>query len=117
MVNILLRDVISVNLCFDMCSHCLSTVIPLFRLKKQQIRFGRIDLTPSGEFIVTHDYPTESVYFQTVCTALTVFYRKLSLSAHYSFQKQYGWTILVTALSVNIKGVSLVIVFGSCAFF
>lgn len=63
MVNILLRDVILVNLGFDMCSHCLSILIPFFRLKKWQICFGWIDLTPYTEFIVTHDYPTESVYF------------------------------------------------------
>ena len=63
MVNIFLQDVILVNLGFDMCRHCLSMLIPFFRLKKLQILFGWIDLTPYTEFIVTHDYPTESVNF------------------------------------------------------
>ena len=38
------RDVILVTLGFHMCSHCLSMLIPFFRLAKRQIRFGRIDL-------------------------------------------------------------------------
>ena len=38
------RDVTLVTLGFHMCGHCLSMLIPFFRLKERQIRFGRIDL-------------------------------------------------------------------------
>ena len=43
-VNLLLRDVISVNLGFHMCSHCLSMLIPFSQAKKRQRHIGRIDL-------------------------------------------------------------------------
>ena len=33
-----------VTLGFHTCGHCLSMLIPFFRLKERQIRFGRIDL-------------------------------------------------------------------------
>ena len=60
------RDVISVTLGFQMCSHCLSMLfLFFFWLKEWQIHFGRIDLVrancyranrPSGE---TTWYPRE----------------------------------------------------------